>query len=227
VAGRVVRVLVGCVAVGVLTVVAGCRPTGIAGEGPSTTAAPAGDGSIPVADGHGWTSGGLDGTVPAAGSCHTRTAADGEALPDPACTPGAVDAAVSDTDISSTVCRKGGYTDSVRPPESLTNAAKKKLMAAYGIPASKMSDYELDHFIPLNSGGASDIRNLWPEPNTTTLYTASSFVHNDKDRVEEYLYDAICAHKVTVTAVQRAMDTDWTTAVSRLGLPAILRRHGG
>jgi hypothetical protein len=159
--------------------------------------------------------------MPAPGSCHTRTAADGEPLPDPACTPGAIDAAVTDTNISSTVCRKGGYTSSVRPPETLTNKAKKQLFAAYGIPLSKMGDYELDHFLALNDGGASDVRNLWPEPNTTTLYKPGGFVHNDKDRVEQYTYNAICDHKVTVTAVQKAIDADWTTAVAKLGLPPI------
>ena len=51
----------------------------------SAPAAPAG---VVVANGHGWTSAGLDGPIPAAGTCHVRTAADGEPLPDPACTPG-------------------------------------------------------------------------------------------------------------------------------------------
>src|SRR5579884_836504 len=63
-------------------------------------------GTIIVADGHGWTSSGLDGTIPAPGSCHIRTAADGEPLPDPTCTPGAIDTAVTDTDIATTICRK-------------------------------------------------------------------------------------------------------------------------
>src|SRR5690348_7280634 len=75
---------------------------------------------IVVARGNGWTTAGLDGPVPAAGSCHLRTAADGEPVPDSARTPGAVDTAVTDTNTASTVCRKGGYTSSVRPPESLT-----------------------------------------------------------------------------------------------------------
>src|SRR5205807_8233135 len=101
------------------------------------------DAGIVFAQGHGWTSAGLDGPVPAAGSCHLRQAADGEPLPDPACTPGAIDPAVTDTNTATTVCRKGGYTSSVRPPESLTEPAKKKLLAAYGIPASQISSYEL------------------------------------------------------------------------------------
>jgi hypothetical protein len=121
---------------------------------------------IVVASGHGWTSAGLAGPVPAPGSCHLRTAADGEPLPDPACAPGAVDPAVSDADTATTVCRKGGYTASVRPSEALTEPLKRELLAACGIPAGQISHYELDHLIDLGAGGASDLRNLWPEPNS-------------------------------------------------------------
>jgi hypothetical protein len=100
-------------------------------------------------------------------------------------------------------------------------------MAAYGIPASKLGDYELDHLIALNDGGASDIHNLWPEPNTSTRYRPSLYIHNDKDAVEDYTYQAICAHKTTVTAVQKAMAADWTTAVTALWLPPIPAHYRG
>src|SRR5262249_58808625 len=83
------------------------------------------------------------------------------------------------TNTTTTVCRKGGYTSSVRPPEALTEPAKRALLAAYGIPANQISHYELDHLIDLAAGGASDIRNLWPEPNTMRQFQPSSYVHND------------------------------------------------
>jgi hypothetical protein len=79
----------------------------------------------------------------------------------------------------------------VRPPDSPTEPAKRALLAAYGIPVSQISDYELDHLIDLAAGGASDIRNLWPEPNTFTQFKASAFVHNDKDAVEAHTLHAI------------------------------------
>jgi len=58
---------------------------------------------------------------PAAGRCHARQGANG-VLPDPACTPGAVDPNVTDATLESTVCRRGGYTSTVRPPTSVTNS---------------------------------------------------------------------------------------------------------
>ena len=210
-----------------VVLLAACSGLVVTGDNGGGSDSPLRAAGVVLVHGDGWTSAGLNGPVPAAGSCHLRTAADGEPLPDPACTPGAVDSAVTDADTATTVCRKGGYTSSVRPPESLTEPMKRKLLAAYGIPAGQIRRYELDHLIELASGGASDVRNLWPEPDTFQQFTSSEFVHNDKDAVEAYTYHAICDGKVTVTAVQNAMAHDWSTAVAALGLPPVPADYRG
>ncbi|WP_138418744.1 hypothetical protein [Sinomonas gamaensis] len=179
-----------------------------------------------VANGHGWTQAGLDGTIPAPNSCHIRWTAEKEPLPDPKCTPGAVDSAVTQANLKETVCRKGGYTSSVRPPVTLTDPAKLKIMAAYGIPASDASKYELDHLEPLTIGGASDVRNLWPDPLSLIHSTPSSYVHNesqwtkssqdegfaanDKDVVESKARTAVCSGAANLDAVQKVFSIDWT-----------------
>lgn len=206
-------------AAGLALVLAGCAttshpaaPTATGGQAPATTGSSTGGGSGPiVANGHGWSAGGLDGTIPARGSCHIRWTAEKEPLPDPNCTPGAVDGAVSAATLTSTICRKGGYTSSVRPPASLTDQTKRQLLAAYGIPASETSKYELDHLIPLDAGGASDLRNLWPQPNTLVHQTPSTYVHNDKDALEADAQAAICTGTAQLTSLQKAFATDWTT----------------
>jgi hypothetical protein len=160
--------------------------------------------------------------MPAAGSCHYSTGAVGEPLPDPRCTPGAIDTAVKSSTLRSTVCRPGGYTVTIRPPQALTQPVKRKLMTAYGIPWSRASHYELDHLIELNAGGASDTRNLWPEPNEfRNGTTGSAFVHNDKDAIEAYTYHALCAGNVNLPALQYAVATNWATSAAVLGLPPI------
>ena len=129
-------------AVTVLSVsTAGCQST----PAPRSPDRPAG--SLATATGHGWSTAGIDGPIPPPNSCHLRTASDGEPLPDPRCTPGAVDSAVIPRTLHTTVCRPGGYTASVRPPAAITEAAKRKIMAAYGIPWSQAHNYELDHLI--------------------------------------------------------------------------------
>lgn len=68
---------------------------------------------------------------PAPATCHYRTAADGQTLPDPACTPGAINPQVTQDNLDTTIC-KAGYSKSIRPPRSITDAEKRASAAAYG-----------------------------------------------------------------------------------------------
>ncbi len=147
---------------------------------------------------------------PAAGSCHARQGASG-VLPDPACTPGAVDPHVTDATLESTVCRRGGYTSTVRPPTSITNSEKRLAQAAYG-QSDGPSAYEFDHLVPLELGGTpNSAANLWPEPGSSP---------NPKDKLEGALHDLLCAHRITLTAAQHMIATDWITAYRQiLGTP--------
>lgn len=157
--------------------------------------------------------------MPSPGSCHYRTAADGYQLPDPGCTPGAVDDSVTQATIQSTVC-SSGYTDSVRPPESLTEPAKYASMATYRSPGSA-SDYEFDHLVPLELGGSSDTHNLWPELDVgppSQFDSSDSYGKNAKDGVEDRLNAAVCRGQVTLAAAQQAIAVDWTTAEAILGI---------
>jgi hypothetical protein len=136
---------------------------------------------------------------PPPGSCHTR----GSGLfsrPDPRCTPGALNPAVTQATIDRTIC-VSGWTETVRPPESVTEAEKAASMAAYG-DGGAMGDYEYDHFVPLELGGATnDPRNLWPEPGGTP---------NPKDDVENELHDEVCGGQISLAAAQREIVRNWT-----------------
>lgn len=105
---------------------------------------------------------------PAVGSCHYRSE-HGEPLEDPACTPGAISPAVTQANLKSTICRKGGYTSGVRPSTYVTGKEKKLNAASYGF-TGRMGDAEYDHLISLQLGGdPNDPRNLWvgkPTPAT-------------------------------------------------------------
>jgi hypothetical protein len=70
---------------------------------------------------------------------------------------------VTKASIASTICRKG-WTATVRAPEADAGKVKKAALLAYGDPTSVSRTTELDHFVPLELGGANDMRNLWPEP---------------------------------------------------------------
>ncbi|MFD8704250.1 hypothetical protein ACFV1W_16760 [Kitasatospora sp. NPDC059648] len=133
-------------------------------------------------------------------------------LPDPSCTPGAYNPDVTQATIGQTIC-VSGWTATVRPSTSYTNALKAQQIVQYGYSDTSLSDYEEDHFVPLELGGAPrDPRNLWPEPRYGNEPAQS------KDSVETRLKNAVCAHKVTLDAARSAIASDWTTALSRLGL---------
>jgi hypothetical protein len=173
----------------------GCLATALVGgaTGPATAA-----GSLPV--GKRYVSAP---PVPAAGACRARGV-----FPDPRCTPGATNPAVTQADIASTIC-KAGYSESIRPPESYTEPLKSRLMASYDA-TYPLGDYELDHLVSLELGGApSDPLNLWPE------YGASP---NPKDRVEDAAHEAVCDHRMSLASAQYEIATNWVALGEQLGL---------
>ncbi|MGI0047136.1 MAG: carboxypeptidase-like regulatory domain-containing protein [Nitrosotalea sp.] len=125
-----------------------------------------------------------------------------EIMPDPNCTPGTTDPRVTQDNIQSTIC-VSGYTQTVRPSTSVTDPIKIESMKAYGYTDSP-SNYELDHLIPLELGGApADIKNLWPEPYYTTI-TAYN-----KDGLENYLHDQVCSGTIDLKTAQNEIATNW------------------
>jgi hypothetical protein len=84
-------------------------------------------------------------------------------LADPVRTPGVLNPAVTQATIRSTICRRG-WTATIRPPVSYTNALKVRQMKEYG-EKGPLSEYQEDHLVSLELGGhPTDPRNLWPEP---------------------------------------------------------------
>jgi hypothetical protein len=133
-------------------------------------------------------------------------------LPDPGCTPGSYNPDVTQSTIGSTIC-VSGWTATVRPPTSYTNALKVQGIADYGYSDTSLADYEEDHFVPLELGGAPRAPgNLWPEPRAGTK-TATT-----KDGVETKLKNAVCAGTITLSAARSAIRANWTTALQVTGI---------
>jgi hypothetical protein len=87
----------------------------------------------------------------------------GSVGPDLTPPPGALNPQVTQATIYQTICVRG-WTRTIRPPASYTRELKHEQMAARHLPGPP-SDYQEDHFIPLELGGAPwDPRNLWPQP---------------------------------------------------------------
>jgi hypothetical protein len=138
---------------------------------------------------------------------HAQTAAQSgpaSAYPDPTLTPGAVFADVA----ADQVC-VSGYSRGVR---NVTSAERQAVWDEYGLVADSAL-YEVDHFIPLELGGSNDITNLWPEP-----YDPYPGAH-EKDAVENYLHDLVCAGSMSLEDAQTAIATDWYAVFQTIAVP--------
>jgi hypothetical protein len=104
-----------------------------------------------------------------------------------------------------------GYSESVRPSEHITAREKLASMAAYGDSGSP-SDFEYDHLVSLELGGAAnDPRNLWPEPGASP---------NLKDSVENTLHRLVCSGQMPLAKAQKIIATGWIAYYrSRESLP--------
>lgn len=108
-------------------------------------------------------------------------------------TPGALNAAVSQGSIGSTICVRG-WTRTIRPSSSYTRQLELEQMRAYGRTGSP-SDYQEDHLISLELGGdPTDPRNLWPEPRERA---------EEVDRTEDELRERVCSGRLSLAEAQR------------------------
>ena len=118
-------------------------------------------------------------------------------LPDPKITPGRLNPKVRQSTIKKTIC-KSGWTKTIRPPVGYTNKLKVKQMVQYG-ETGPPSDYEEDHFIPLELGGApKNAKNLWPEPHSQS---------NVSDPLETKLKKQVCKGILTLKKARATIRT--------------------
>jgi hypothetical protein len=145
---------------------------------------------------------------PAPGSTADRLPGE----PDPVLTPGALNPAVTQATIGSTIC-VSGWTATIRPPSSYTGALKIEQIAQYGYTDTSTSDYEEDHLISLELGGApTDPRNLWPEPYTASLSDGRPTGAHTKDGLETKLKNEVCSGAILLATAQAEIGDHWVHA---------------
>jgi|SRR5580658_9017952 hypothetical protein len=118
--------------------------------------------------------------------------------PDQRLTPGAI-IAVTENE----VC--GGAAARTIPVVPV--ALKRKVFEEYGVMPAQPDAYEVDYLITPELGGATDIRNLWPEPYRATVWNA-----HVKDQLEDRLHEMVCRGDLDLATAQREISTDWIAA---------------
>ena len=114
-------------------------------------------------------------------------------MPDPALTPGEMDASLA-------------CVSNADRPRSVTNSEKDAILRAYGYPAhTDKSTGEFDHWYPHWMGGSDGPKNIWFEPH------AGKFGSFAKDKVELLLWRKVCVNKtMTLDQAKTAYLKGWT-----------------
>lgn len=106
---------------------------------------------------------------------------------------GVVNPTVTQGNIHQTICVPG-WTKTIRPPSSYTNALKRKTIPKNASPRS----YEEDHILPLGVGGhPSDPKNLWPQP------WGGKCGAKTKDANERAIHNAVCSGSISLADAQK------------------------
>lgn len=108
--------------------------------------------------------------------------------------------AVTQETLSTTICVRG-YTGTVRPRLYVSRKIKRSLLTAAGLPLACAREFELDHRLSLNLGGAPLDRSnlqlqLWPEARV-------------KDKLEVKLNHLVCAGVLPLAEAQACIWNDW------------------
>ena len=112
----------------------------------------------------------------------------------------ALNPAVTQATIKVTICVVG-WTATIRPPASYTSALKVQQIAAEHLSDTNPADYEEDHRMPLELGGApKDVWNLSPEAHTSS---------SAKDADENAAKASVCSGAKTLLQAQTALVAKW------------------
>jgi hypothetical protein len=140
--------------------------------------------------------------------CTTQTK-HGFPVPDPKCTPGAVNPSVTLIVLKNPSFR----TECVRNCAT-SEGEKNATYQQYGIlhPPSNTGTSqvcELDHLISLELGGADTIENIWPQCGPNQVPLAKRYF-KQKDAVENYLAEQVKTGKMKLEKAQTGIAADWT-----------------
>jgi hypothetical protein len=135
-----------------------------------------------------------------------------QTYPNTALTPGVT------RQVSKEVLCTAGSTKDAR---LVTAKMKRQVFERYGFVQGKYKpgDYEIDHEISLELGGANDIQNLWVQPycpKGNDPFKSGCWGAREKDMVETNLHRRICKGTLTIEEAQNIIRTDWVAEYKKI-----------
>jgi hypothetical protein len=151
----------------------------------------------------------LSGFVAEKANCETRKSANGFLLPDPKCTPGAINPT-----LTAQVLQHRDFTTKCVRNDATSEEQKHATYVAYGIRKPEHNEgetqtCELDHLISLELGGADTLDNIWPQCGPPGVELKERFF-KQKDIVEDHLGELVKLGKIDLAEAQKRIATDWT-----------------
>jgi hypothetical protein len=92
----------------------------------------------------------------------------------------------------------------------IPSTIQQQVFQEYGLTDARSNDYELDYLITPELGGATDVRNLWPEPIGRTEWNA-----HVKDALEDLLYEKVCSGEIDLATAQHEIASGWISAYKK------------
>src|SRR5277367_4081720 len=148
-------------------------------------------------------------SLPPGKTCSTSRMSNGFPLPDPSCTPGAINPTVTAEVLQNPTFR----TMCIRS-QTTSEAQKAGTYKWYGTPhpsdnTGSTQTCELDHLVSLELGGADTLDNIWPQCGPDNVALSERYFKR-KDGVENYLAKQVREGKMPLEEAQKGIASDWT-----------------
>lgn len=142
-------------------------------------------------------------------TCTVRETSDHFLLPDPTCTPGAINPTVT-----AEVLQSPDFRTTCIRSHATTEQQKAQTYQFYGIAhpsnnSGSTQTCELDHLISLELGGADTLDNIWPQCGPPNVALSERFFKR-KDAVENFLAKQVKERKMSLSDAQKGIANDWT-----------------
>lgn len=147
---------------------------------------------------------------PAHKVCKPKTVgSEGMMVPDPSCTPGAINPTLTEAVLKDPAFRTGCVRN-----DATSESEKQKTYKWYktkhpGHNTGSTQTCELDHLVPLYLGGADTLDNIWPQCGPSGVHLDDRFF-KEKDKVEFYLGQQVREGKMELEKAQKGIAEDWT-----------------
>jgi|ERR1700685_1877553 len=134
---------------------------------------------------------------------------NGFPIPDPNCTPGAINPSITLEVLKNPNFKTGCVRDEATNPQIKDGTYKWYHLQKPPHNSGQAQVCELDHLISLEIGGADTLDNIWPQCGPSRAALDERYFKR-KDTVENYLAKQVREGKMNLSDAQSGIATDWT-----------------